>query len=276
LIWAKFGFDPCFFPEYNYSIIRNTNSARWNVNYLQKAFKVISSIARMENGEGTVQAVSEETGFPMSTTHRILNELIECNVLVKQEDVKRYRLCLAVIPLVQEILKKTHVDSLRTIMTELRDTTNETVFLSELTHEGIASVLTVESKRVFSFRAHPGVYLPVHCTAAGLSIAAFNDFGLVAKLVARAMSQSDPYAGHCSSENLQKRLETIREEGYAFCDNEYEPGLQALAVPVFNEDKEVKASITAIAPGARFSNNPTRVRIVEALKKSANAIKKLI
>ncbi|HQC38937.1 MAG TPA: IclR family transcriptional regulator C-terminal domain-containing protein, partial [Thermotogota bacterium] len=83
-------------------------------------------------------------------------------------------------------------------------------------------------------------------------------------------------AGHCSSENLQKRLELIREEGYAFCDNEYEPGLQALAVPVFNEDKEVKVSITAIAPGTRFSNNQTRVRIVEALKKSAHAIKSLI
>jgi len=228
----------------------------------------------MENGEGTVLAVSEKTGFPMSTTHRILNELIESTILVKQEEGKKYRLCLAVVPLVQEILKKTHIDSLHTVLSQLRDETNETVFLSELTHEGIASVLTVESKRVFSFRAHPGVYLPVHCTAAGLAIAAFTDYELVMEMVERTWRYPDPYATRCSTDNLQKRLKTVQEKGFAFCNNEYEPGLQALAVPVFNEMNKAKASLTAIAPGERFSDQKIQTHIVAALKKTADMIRR--
>jgi DNA-binding IclR family transcriptional regulator len=71
-------------------------------------------------------------------------------------------------------------------------------------------------------------------------------------------------------------LETVKKEGFAFCNNEYEPGLQALAVPVFNEKSKAAASLTAIAPGERFSDKNIQSCIVTALKKTAEEIRRFI
>lgn len=242
--------------------------------YLQKVLRMIEIVANSDSSGTTVQEASGKSGFPMSSSHRILNDLVDCEVLTKFEEAKRYRFSPRIIPLVNEISRKMNVVNLKNCLVELKDKINETVFLSELTENGVTSVLTVESDRVFSFRARSGVYLPVHCTAAGLAIAANIDKERALDLICKSHVTNDPEIETCPVEDYKARLERVRQEGFAFCDEEFEPGLRAVAVPVFDSAGSVVASITAIAPKERFSTKRINEEIVANLKKTAVNISK--
>ncbi len=244
------------------------------MNYLRKVLNVINVVAQGDITGGSVIEVSEKSGIPMSSSHRILNDLVECDILTKNDDTRKYRLSPRIVPLVQEIYWKMNLDALKRILTELRDQINETVFLSELTDNGVTSIMAVESNRVFRFRARSGVYLPVHCTAAGLAIVAYIDPAKAEKLMCLSHQNGDDLAVECPVDVFSKRLERVREDGYAFCDKEYEPGLQALAVPVFDRRGLVSASITSIAPGQRFTEKSTKDPIIKFLRQAALEISK--
>ena len=74
--------------------------------------------------------------------------------------------------------------------------------------------------------------------------------------------------------SFKKRLLKIKKEGYAFCNEEYEEGLRALAVPIFNQKEEVFASITAIAPKDRINEDQKIEEIVKHLKEASKKISK--
>lgn len=242
--------------------------------YLQKALRMIEIVAYFDSGGITVQEASGKSGFPMSSSHRILNDLVNSEVLTKSEGTRRYRLSQRIIPLVNEITRKMNIVNLKNYLIELKDKINETVFFSELTENGVKPVLTVESDRVFSFRAKSGVYLPVHCTAAGLAIVANIDEEMALNLICNSHIGNDPEIETCPSEDYKARLERVRQEGFALCDEEFEPGLRAVAVPVFDSAGSAVASITSIAPKERFSTKRINEEIVANLKKTAEDISK--
>ena len=245
--------------------------------YLEKVFLVLKKVSDGPNGGMSVLETSEASGLPMSSTHRILNELIECDVILKDESNKRYRLSPRLVPLVQGISGKMHLDVIKDVLKELRDMINETVFLSELSEGGVTSIMTVESNRMFSFLAKAGVYLPVSCTAAGLAIVAFIDEGKAQELMCQGYDSNDPNVKVCPIEAFKLRLQKVREDGYAFCDEEYEAGLRAVAVPVFREGNLAVASITVIAPAERLSPGAASdMEIVVKLKEAAERIKEFI
>ncbi|RLL84896.1 hypothetical protein Y696_11645 [Mesotoga sp. H07pep.5.4] len=242
--------------------------------YLQKVLTMIEIVAYCDSGGITVQQAAGKSGFPMSSSHRILNDLVNCEVLTKSEEARRYRLSPRIIPLVNEITRRMNIVNLKNCLVGLKDKINETVFFSELTENGVTSVLTVESDRVFSFRARSGVYLPVHCTAAGLAIAANIDKDRALDLICKSHIGNNPEIETCPAEDYKARLERVRQEGFAFCDEEFEPGLRAVAVPVFDSAGSAVASITAIAPKERFSTKRINEEIVANLKKTAVDVSK--
>jgi len=259
---------------YNYFVRKNRDSVRWNLTFLQKVLKVVEIVAHGGSDGITVQEISDRAGMPMSSSHRILNDLVECDVLAKDTELRRYRFSPRIIPLVNEISRKMNLGSLTETLVELKNLVNETVFLSELTENGVTSVLTVESDRVFSFRARSGVYLPIYCTAAGLAIAAYIGREEALRLICKSYENDSSEVKRCPLEDFEARLERVKRNGFAFCDEEYETGIRALAVPVFNGKGKVIASITAIAPKERLNNMKTNEEIVDHLKEAAVMISK--
>ena len=244
--------------------------------YLEKVFNIIGIVAYSDIEGVSVIEVSEKAGLPMSSTHRILNDLVECEALVKNLESRKYRLSPRIVPLVHEISRKMNLDLLKVILTELKDEINETVFLSELMENGVAALLTVESNRVFSFRARSGVYLPVHCTASGLAIVAHIESSKAERLMCISSGNKDSQVSQCPLEKFRDRLAKVRRDGFAFCNEEYEPGLRALAVPVLRPNGFAFASITAIAPGERFSDEEGNRQVVERMKEAAVKVGKFM
>ncbi|WML39727.1 IclR family transcriptional regulator C-terminal domain-containing protein [Neobacillus sp. OS1-2] len=68
-----------------------------------------------------------------------------------------------------------------------------------------------------------------------------------------------------------KRLEIIRNNGYAFSSNEVTLGTAAIGVPIFNHEGIVVAALSVGAIEARFSNERLP-KIVEVLKDAGNKL----
>ena len=71
-------------------------------------------------------------------------------------------------------------------------------------------------------------------------------------LVARGLEAYTPQT-HIDAEELEKELLTVLEQGYATTYGELELGLNALAVPVRNEDGTVVAALSVSGPAYRLS-----------------------
>jgi hypothetical protein len=60
--------------------------------------------------------------------------------------------------------------------------------------------------------------------------------------------------------SLQNELSAIKEEGFAFDDEDYEPGVCCLSVPYFSADGSVAGSVTASVPAMRVARLRSEIR----------------
>ncbi|HEY0831106.1 MAG TPA: IclR family transcriptional regulator [Candidatus Dormibacteraeota bacterium] len=103
---------------------------------------------------------------------------------------------------------------------------------------------------------------PVHCTASGKAILAFGPVAVRERLLARPLEQVTPRTITDRSQ-LEAELEDARRSGIARTHEELEPGLDALAAPVFGADGEVVAALDVSGPSHRLraGNRPELDRL---------------
>ena len=68
-----------------------------------------------------------------------------------------------------------------------------------------------------------------------------------------------------------RELETVRERGYAFDDEENSLGVRCVAAPVFNAAGEIEAALN-ITGTTQQVNRETLPRIIDLVKESARRI----
>jgi DNA-binding IclR family transcriptional regulator len=110
-----------------------------------------------------------------------------------------------------------------------------------------------------------GRMIPLHCTAVGKGLLAFAELPLPDEL-SRWTERTI-----VTPEQLQQHLETVRAQGYAFDDEEYEPGIRCLAAPVFNFMGLAIAVIGVSGPTVRV----TQERVPELAKVVMDTAEKL-
>jgi len=101
---------------------------------------------------------------------------------------------------------------------------------------------------------------PLHCTALGKALLAFGDVE-----IPRTLERFTPKTIK-SKRALQEHLEKIRQIGYAVDDEEFDPGVRCIAVPVFDFRGKAIGAIGISGPSTRITPNrlpPLAARVVE-------------
>jgi DNA-binding IclR family transcriptional regulator len=94
--------------------------------------------------------------------------------------------------------------------------------------------------------------VPLHCAALGKVLLAYGAAALPPGRLVRRTAQTIT-----SREALQANLAEVRRRGYAVTSEELEPGLVAVAAPVYREGAAVVAAVSVSGPATRL----TRARI---------------
>lgn len=100
-------------------------------------------------------------------------------------------------------------------------------------------------------RHYVGLRTPGHATSSGKLLIALAADEVLEDLLARdlelftAATITDPAA-------LRSEIERIRQRGWATSDEEWEPGITAVAVPLLQPDGRVEAALTVTAPSRQL------------------------
>jgi len=212
--------------------------------------RVLSILAVFELSPSarSLSEIAAESGLPQSTAHRLLGELEEWGAV--QRDARgRYQIGLRLWELGQHAGRQLR-DVVRPFLQDLFGLTQETAHFA--IRDG-ADVLYID--RVYGTRRVPqasrvGGRLPMHATAVGRAILAFEDGWvrdavLAGTLVKRtAFTKTDP-------DQLRRELEKIRGQGFALASEEVRLGSCSLAVPVFQADGHIFGGLGIVLPITR-------------------------
>ncbi len=125
----------------------------------------------------------------------------------------------------------------------------------------VQQIAQVDSRYMIGGTNWVGLAVPLHCSALGKVLLAFG----------AARMPSEPFEARTgrtitSRAALEADLMTVRERGYAVTDEELEPGLVAVAAPVFAGGVSAIAAMSVSAPAARLTANlipPTAGKCVQ-------------
>lgn len=211
---------------------------------IDKAAKVFHFIA--ERGSATYSEIYQNVGLPQSTTSSLLASLVAHGFL-RQKDNK-YFLGFIFYELGNKSVKEF----------DLRDLAAESLaYLCENTklasHLGILDgpsaiyLAKLESKNAIVVRSWLGKRLSLHSSSLGKVLLAWLPEAQIDRLLPDENLPVSTKNTISTKTALKKELENVRNQGWAFDNEEDFDDVTCIAAPVFNQEKKVVAAISISA-----------------------------
>ena len=207
---------------------------------LEKSLDVLDLFVECNTGM-TLKEIAGMTKLNTSTAFRIVNTLERRQYLTRNEDSKQYRLGPKALALGYSSHWTENIVTLaKPYLRRLQQEFNETASIYVAEGDSRICLDHVESTHSLRRVIPLGESLPVYKGAAGKVLVAWDNKDEQKRI-------SEKHGGLSESE-----LSMIRHNGYAVTQDESEHGLFALAVPIFNFEEQVVASLTVAGPSMRF------------------------
>lgn len=218
---------------------------------ISRAFAVLHLVRDRASDLGVGQ-IAKELGLTLSTTHRIVRALVAEGYLAQNETNERYYLGGSALLLGQAAYRNFRLDVVRPVLERLAARTGESVNLGVLAGLYAIVVERVESPQPLRFTQPPGTRAPLHASAMGKALLAFND-DLQARFLASGEALEPIVANtHTSAARLQSDLEAIRARGWSTDDEESHAGVRCVGAAVQDRPGSARAAIAVQAPALRM------------------------
>jgi DNA-binding IclR family transcriptional regulator len=221
-----------------------------------KALRVMQAIGAGPLDGRTLTELARETGFPLSTVHRLVATLAREGYVECDEQSKRYRIGLTVFALAQRVSAARGYDGVALpVLRRLAVETRESTLMSVLDGANQLYLHHIHGPRQINVIGEPGTRGPLHCTAMGKVLVAYAPRAQSAELVAtlelpklgpNTITDRDAFAAE---------IARVHASGYAVADEEHEQGIGAVGVPVLGADGTAVASISVAGPSFRLSRD---------------------
>lgn len=132
----------------------------------------------------------------------------------------------------------------------------------------VLCIAALSAGQLVSSTLQPGTRVPAYCTANGrVLLAALPESQFEAWLADQGL---EARTSHTLTDPARLRTEIgrVRAQGYALVDQELEPGLRTLAVPLVSADGQVLAAINVSAHAARSSDEQLIDECLPALRQT--------
>jgi Transcriptional regulator len=185
------------------------------------------------------------TGFPRSTTHRLLASMREVGLLDQDRERERYRLGIKLFSYGNIVLANLDLH---------REARPYAEALGRITGLSVHLAVFGGERAVVIHRAEPAPggltplnlleNAPVHCTSIGKAILAYQPDAILQRVIDAGLQRFTD-ATITSGEDLRRELEQVRAKGYAVDDGEHQPGMRCVGAPIRDQFGRVFASISA-------------------------------
>nr|WP_244962690.1 IclR family transcriptional regulator [Cryobacterium roopkundense] len=197
----------------------------------------------------TLSQISAASGLPQSTAHRLLGEL-ESWGAVQRDAQGRYQIGLRLWELGQHAGRKLR-DVARPYLQDLFGLTQETVHFAIRDGSEVLYIDRVYGSRRVPQASRVGGRLPLHATAVGRAILAFEEDWVQGAILDGPLDPRTPQT-MTDPAKLHRELEKIRSRGFALASEEVRLGSCSLAVPVFQSDGIIFGGVGIVLPTSRI------------------------
>jgi DNA-binding IclR family transcriptional regulator len=214
----------------------------------------------------TLSELSAKSKLPMSSTHRVVAELVAGGFLVRGHD-KRYRIgtrlwSIAQLAPVSEQLRERALPTLARLYEE----TGENVTLAVLDRGQALYVDRLVGERSVPIVSRSGGHLPLHTTGVGKVLLAYQSKEAIAKYLTGPLQRPTPHS-ISDPAKLEQELTEIRQQGYSVARQEMTMGSGSVAVPILRNNRAI-AAVGIVA----HLNRLEIPRLVAILQQAANTI----
>ncbi|WP_127588597.1 IclR family transcriptional regulator [Paenibacillus koleovorans] len=219
---------------------------RYSVPALEKAIVIIESLSQSKHPLGITDLYAL-CGLPKSSIFMILNTLEDLQYVAKLEGDK-YSLTLKVYNLGMAVLSKLNVRELaRPYMEALAEELRFTVHLAKLEHDKAMYIEKVSGPGFVQFSTVVGQSWPLYISAGGKVLAAYMSEEQLSAVLESCTFESFTPNTITSEEAFRELLQSVREQQYAFEDEEGELGIRCVAAPVFDDTGKAVAALSVTA-----------------------------
>jgi DNA-binding IclR family transcriptional regulator len=202
---------------------------------VHKAFELLRAVAEAQGGVRLVE-LAARTGLSTSTAHGLVHALLREKALIQGEDQRRLFLGPLIADLAFTDWNYIKVNRLgQPVINSLRDRVEATVFLGVRVRGRVMITATAEARESFKISAPVGTTMPLCAGAVGKVFLALEKTPeqLRPLLEEKGLPQFTPNS-ITNVEQYLAELDRVRSQGFAIDDEEYLPGIRAVAVALNN------------------------------------------
>jgi DNA-binding IclR family transcriptional regulator len=247
--------------ELKFTYMNQKPPASAQVKSAERVLQILDLLAQHPEGLSFPQLV-KVLALPKSSLYALLRVLTSRRYVEFDEPRRVYRLGLRIWETGQAYMAHHQlVHEARPVMNTIVGAINETVQLAVL--DGLENVYLakVDCSHPIRLQSEVGRRLRAHATGLGKVLLAYLPAAeLAARLDGQQLARFTPQTITAISPLLADLART-RERGYALDDQEYTPGLQCVAVPIFDHLGAATAAISVSIPLMRGGLEPLRAAL---------------
>lgn len=222
--------------------------------------------------ELSITEISKRMSLHKSTVHSLLKTLQEQRYIAQNEENGKYRLGLKLFERGNMVLGDLDLRKVaRKHLEKLSATTNLTVHLVILDGQEGIYIDKVEGSGVTVLYSRIGRRVPVHTSAVGKSLISTKTDAELDQFLENYQYTKQTAKSISKKEELLEEIDNVRLAGYSVDNEENEPGIFCLAVPIKDYSSKVIAGISMSMPAAKVTDE-IREQYVGLLKECSTSI----
>lgn len=222
---------------------------------LARYARIIEAVGGARDGMA-LSDIARAAGLQVGTAHRLVHSLLDVGLLDAVEGTRLYVLGTRLLRLLHlTALPGAVISGARPLLRGLVERFGETAFLARLSGGVVETVAVEQPGETARSFVHPGREMPMHATASGKAILAFQDDAFVEALLARPRRRFT--AGTLTeAAAIRDEMRRVRHAGFAVCDNEMDGGVLSYACPVRLDGRHVFHSVGLVGFADRLRPVP--------------------
>lgn len=234
--------------------VKSSAERSGQVQSLVRALRLLQEVA--EAGDGiTLTEVANRVGLPVSSAHRLLSTLQQEGFVRFDGERTLWFVGVKAFSVGNAFLRaRDLVQVARPYMRGLMEQCDETVNLAVEDSGQIIYLAQIECRQMMRALASPGARVPMHSSAVGKVLLAYMNKAACEGMLDKLRLERFTANTITGRERLVSSLGQVRQQGFAFDDEEHAIGLRCVASPIFNEAREVIAGISLSGPAARVTD----------------------
>jgi len=240
--------------------------------WLKRFIDVMNIVSNTTSDGAGVTEIANNTGLSKGTLHRMLQDMVEHNLLTQNSVTRKYRLGpLSMVWGSKFVMGLDPAGLLSGYCDLLAERTNLYTYLCRFEAGEVYCIYThqpEQSRR--QYFVHVGQRMPLHSAASAKAILAFQPYHEVLALISKDTPQKfTSYTKTDLAERI-KELEEIKKTRISFCLDELEVGVSAISTPIPITSEAAFFSISLVG-SADYIGQHRQVLISELLKIGSKA-----